>query len=169
MDLQSFQRGSFSFVFICLCFWKDSWSSREGGSYYFFKEGDLKTILRGRGRILLSDPPTPFFNLPAPPASRKNSIFRRARNWLFKLLKIPFEKHPCYKFPFEHTSFFHKKQSFHRAPAKQKGASNALVGQGRGESKERQETRGCPGKPAIAVILLVRQQEGHARIRQKYL
>jgi hypothetical protein len=33
-----------------------------GGSYYFFKEGDLKTIFRGRGGGLLLDPP-PFFTL----------------------------------------------------------------------------------------------------------
>jgi hypothetical protein len=57
----SFSGGVFLSFFLYLCFLKDSWSAREGGSYYFFKEGDLKTILRGGGGVFYQIYPPPLY------------------------------------------------------------------------------------------------------------
>jgi hypothetical protein len=56
------------------------------GSYYYFKEGDLKRILQGRGGVFYRIHP-PSLLYPSPPTSRNYSIFRRARDGLFKPLK----------------------------------------------------------------------------------
>jgi hypothetical protein len=104
MDLQIFQWGVFLLVFFyAFALSRIHGVQGRGGYYYFFKEGDFKTILRGGG-VLLSDPP-PSLISPSPPASRNNFPTCAGRAFLsFK--KSPFEKHPCYKLLLSSTQVF---------------------------------------------------------------
>jgi hypothetical protein len=70
MDLQIFQWGAFLLVFFyafALCMIRGV--QGRGGCYYFFKEGDSKTIWLGGGVLLLNPPP--FFTLPVSPRFAK--------------------------------------------------------------------------------------------------
>jgi hypothetical protein len=65
---RSFNGEVFSFVFLCLCFLKDSGSSREGvGVLLLFQRGGLKNDFARKGGGLLSDPPTPLYFTRPPP------------------------------------------------------------------------------------------------------
>jgi hypothetical protein len=57
--------GAFFFCVLCL-FFKGFTEFKTGGSCYFFKEGDLKTILRGRGGSFIGST-YPSLLYPPPP------------------------------------------------------------------------------------------------------
>jgi hypothetical protein len=82
MDLQIFQGGRV-LLFFGLCFLR----FKGGGVLLLFQRGGLQknSLEKGTG-VSFFDPPlvvkTRFY-----PASRNNSIFRRAQDWIFKNLK----------------------------------------------------------------------------------
>jgi hypothetical protein len=118
--------GGFFFCFLCLLKNKGSWSSREGGSYYFFKEGDLKRFCK-EGGIFYRTPP--FFTLPVSHCSVKefDLLTCAGRDFLtFKKAHLKISRAISFLLS---TQVFHKTQSFHGAPAKHYSIGAVLVGQ----------------------------------------
>jgi hypothetical protein len=68
--------GEFFFCFLCLCFLKGSWSSREGGVLLLFQRGGLKNNFarRGGGVFYQIPPSLLYFTLLYPPPPLRERI-----------------------------------------------------------------------------------------------